>query len=300
VAGVPPEKPDDLMKTSPWLVLAALLALVFTLATSLATRATVWHRSNESGGVFGMLLGDSRELFANQSFTEADVYFHSGYYPSIFDKNAEDQKEIISASHGKQESEADEMKEDFIGHPKDWIDAFGRNFRITKHMHLESGKEREILPWLRLAAELNPHKVEVYTVGSYFLFEHLKQPEVAATFLREGLRNNPGNCEILFALGRVYYLGEQDVNRARNVWNFGVQKYRLWPEAAQKKNELIYEQLAGNLGKLEEAEGNYQKAIDWLQSVQKVSPAPEEIEKQIEAVRKKMSVPPPAIPSARP
>ena len=30
-------------------------------------------------------MGDSRRLFANQFFVEADVYFHSGYYPTIFD-----------------------------------------------------------------------------------------------------------------------------------------------------------------------------------------------------------------------
>ena len=119
------------MKTSPWIILAALFALIFTLATGLSPRAAEWSRGQQSGGFAGMIFGDSRQLFANQSFTEADVYFHSGYYPSIFDKNAEDQKEIITASHGSKESEEDEKKDDFLGHPKDWIDAFGRNFRIT-------------------------------------------------------------------------------------------------------------------------------------------------------------------------
>ena len=31
-------------------------------------------------------MGDSRQLFANHFFTKADVYFHSGYYPSVFDQ----------------------------------------------------------------------------------------------------------------------------------------------------------------------------------------------------------------------
>lgn len=276
------------MKTSPWLVLIVLVALAFTLATALAPRAEAWGQNNKSGGFIGMLLGDSRQLFANQSFTEADVYFHSGFYPSIFDQNAQEQKEIITASHGSKESEEDEKNENFLGEPKDWIDAFGRNFRLTQHIHLENGQEREILPWLRLAADLNPHKVEVYTVGAFFLFDHLKKAEAAAAFLREGLKNNPGNCDILFALGRIYYFGFHDTNRARNVWTFGVDKYRQWPEDAQKKNELIYEQFAGNLAKLEEAEGHYQKAIDWLESVQKVSPAPESLQIQIDDLKQKL------------
>ena len=31
-------------------------------------------------------MGDSQQLFANHFFTKADVYFHSGYYPSVFDQ----------------------------------------------------------------------------------------------------------------------------------------------------------------------------------------------------------------------
>ena len=33
-----------------------------------------------------VLLGDGRKLFANHFFVKADVSFHSGYYPSIFDQ----------------------------------------------------------------------------------------------------------------------------------------------------------------------------------------------------------------------
>ena len=137
-----------------------------------------------------------------------------------------------------------------------------------------------------MAADLNPHKVEVYTVGAYFLYDHLHNQEAAAQFLREGLRNNPGDCDILFALGRIYYLGFHDVSRARNVWQFGVQKYDLWTPEAKQKNELIYEELAGNLADLEYVAGNHQKAVEWLESVKKVSPAPDEVQKQIEAIRR--------------
>jgi hypothetical protein len=204
VVRFPPQKPDDLMKLSPLLALVALLALAFTLATGLASRADRWSRRDQSGNLFGMLFGDGRKLFANQFFTMADVYFHSGYYPSVFDQKSAAEKEIISASHGKKETEDDEKNEDFLGKPKDWIDAFGRHFRITQHTHLENHTEREILPWLRLAADLDPQKIETFTVGAFFLREHLNRPDQAEAFLREGLRNNPANCEILFELGRIY------------------------------------------------------------------------------------------------
>jgi two-component SAPR family response regulator len=83
-------------------------------------------------------------------------------------------------------------------------------------------------------------------------------------------------------------LGFHDANRARNVWIYGIGKYHQWPEEARKKNELIYEQLAGNLAKLEETEGHYQRAIEWLESVQKVSPVPENMQSQIDELKQKL------------
>lgn len=284
------------MKISPLLVLTALLALAFTLATGLASRAEGWSVRAKSDNVFGMMFGDGRKLFANHFFTMADVYFHSGYYPSVFDKNAEEQKEIISASHGKKESEEDEKNEDFLGKPKDWIDAFGRHFRITEHTHLEHGSEREILPWLRLAADLDPQKIDTYTVGAFFLREHMGRTQEAEAFLREGLRNNPDSCEILFELGRLYRDGLHDAGRARNVWELGIKKFLLRSSEQQKEDKLVLDDLAVNLARLEEDAGNYGQAIKWFQLAQTVSPLPESLQKQIDEVQKKLDAAPPPVP----
>ncbi len=32
-----------------------------------------------------VLMGDSRRMFANHFFVKADAYFHSGFYPTVFD-----------------------------------------------------------------------------------------------------------------------------------------------------------------------------------------------------------------------
>jgi len=284
------------MKISPLLVLAALLALAFTLATGLASRAEGWSVRAKSDNVFGMMFGDGRKPFANHFFTMADVYFHSGYYPSVFDKNAAEQKEIISASHGKKESEEDEKNEDFLGKPKGWIDAFGRHFRITQHTHLENNNEREILPWLRLAADLDPQKIETYTVGAFFLREHMGRTQEAEAFLREGLRNNPDSCEILFELGRLYRDGLHDSGRARNVWELGIKKFQLRSPEQQKEDKLVLDNLAVNLARLEEDAGNYAQAIHWFRLAQTVSPLPESLQKQIDEVQKMLDAAPPLVP----
>ncbi|MDR3456928.1 MAG: hypothetical protein P4N60_05740 [Verrucomicrobiae bacterium] len=277
------------MKASPFFILAGLATLAFTLAVKLEPEAAGWTQGQNSGNFLGLMFGDGRKLLANQFFTMADVYFHSGYYPSIFDKNSSEQKEIISASHGKKETEEDEKNEDFLGRPKDWIDAFGRNFKITTHTHLEHGNEREILPWLRLAADLDPHKIDTFTVGAFFLRDHLNRPDQAEAFLREGLRQNPDSAELLFELGRFYNDSAHEVDRARNVWELGVRKFLQASPADQKEDKLIFEEIVVHLAYLEEQSGNYAQAINWFRAAQKVSPNPGALEAQIVEIQKKIS-----------
>jgi len=283
------------MKAFPYLVLALVLTVCFTLATGIEPRAATWSNRAKSDNVFSLLFGDGRRLFANQFFTMADVYFHSGYYPSVFDLREEGQKEIVEESHGHTDSPEDEIKEDFLGKPKDWIDRFGRHFRITKHTHLGGGNEREMLPWLRLAADMDPQKIETYTVGSFFLREHLNRPREAEAFLREGLRNNPNSYEILFELGRLYDENYHDTDRARDVWLLALdrwdEQFKNDPKGA-KENKLAYEGITVHLAQLEREAGNWQQAIHWFQDEQKVSPDPNALQKRIDEIKKKMAAQP--------
>jgi len=281
------------MKASPYLVLALALTACFTLATGIEPRAHggTWSNRVKSDNVFSLLFGDGRRLFANQFFTMADVYFHSGYYPSIFDLRDEGTKAIVTATQGQAENEEEERKADFLGKPTDWVDRFGRNFRITEHTHLEHTQEREILPWLRLAADMDPQKIETYTVGSFFLRTHLNRPREAEAFLREGLRNNPNSFEILFELGRLYDENDHDTDRARNVWELALYKWAKDPEAV-KDNKRAFGGITDHLAQLEREAGNWQQAIKWFQAAQKVSPDPNALQQRINEIKKKMAAQP--------
>jgi hypothetical protein len=278
------------MKASPYLVLALVLTVCFTLATGIEPRAATWSNRSKSDNVFSMLFGDGRRLFANQFFTMADVYFHSGYYPSIFDLREEGPKEIVAESHGHTDSPEDEIKEDFLGKPKDWIDRFGRHFRITEHTHLEHGNEREILPWLRLAADMDPQKIETYTVGSFFMRLHLNQPREAEAFLREGLRNNPDSYEILFELGRLYNENYHDAGRARTSGNSLRRWLQLDPQA-QKENKLGFEEITVHLAQLERTPATG-AGHPLVSSRPKVSPDPNALQQQIDEIKKTMAAQP--------
>ena len=277
-------------RTSSILVLTLLLVICFSLATMLQPRAATWSRSAQSGSVLKVLLGDGRRLFARQFYEQADVSFHSGYYPSIFDVREKPKDSPMAGGHAEHD-EAEHERQMAMGQPQDWIEAFGRHFRVTEHTHLEHGQEREILPWLRLSAELDPQRVETYTVASYWLCKRLGKVKEAEEFLRDGLRNNPNSYEILYELGRLYSEEKHEPDRARNIWDLALARWTS-QEAGKKEPDLFQlDQIAVHLAALEDQAGNYQRAIGLFELAKKASPHPVGLQNQIDEIRRKMSAP---------
>ncbi|MGO9585079.1 MAG: tetratricopeptide repeat protein [Limisphaerales bacterium] len=285
-----------------FLLFIALLVLCFGLAASLVPQFQSMRLSRASGDIFNVLLGDSRVLFANHFYVKADEYYHSGYYPTIFDNRdafetphmAEDTGAVNSKNHGPEEG--------FLGPPRDWIEAFGRHFFPDRHTHLDEGgptddlgssdSVREILPWLKLSADLDPDNVQTYTVTAFWLRVRMHKIVEADTFLHEGLRQNPDSYDILFELGRLYYENYHDTNRARNVWKQAVRKWLALTPERQKENKLIFEQITTNLGKLESDAGNYGQAVNWFQAAKTVSLTPGDLQNRIDEIKKKMAAQP--------
>ena len=284
------------------LLLVALLVSCFGLAAHLEPQFQAWQGSRASGDIFNVVLGDSRRMFANSFYVKADEYYHSGYYPTMFDDNAAFQTTHMAADTGAVNDKNRGDEHGFLGPTRNWIDAFGRHFFPDRHTHLDTGgadddlsgseNVREILPWLKLSADLDPDNVQTYTVTAFWLRMRMNNVKEADAMLHEGLRNCPDSYDILFELGRLYYESYHDTDRARNVWEAGV---RLWlkiyptldPEA-QKDNRLIMEQLTTHLAKLEEDAGNLPKAIDWFQVAQKVSVSPDVIQQQVNRLKGKL------------
>lgn len=267
-----------------WLVLLGVVC--FSLATVVQPLAATWSRTAQSGGMLKLALGDGRRLFGNHFFVQADVSFHSGYYPSIFDAADKPKTSAMAAEQGGHD-EDEHVRAMAMGRPRDRIEAFGRNFRITDHTHLANGQEREILPWLRLSAELDPQRVETYTVASYWLCKRLGKVNEAEAFLREGLRNNPGSPEILYELGRLYAEDRKDASRARNVLDLALTRWNAQEASKPEPNLFLLEQIAVRLGNLEEDAGNFTRAIHLLELARKASPHPETLQSRIQELRQK-------------
>src|SRR6185436_8710634 len=207
--------------------------------------------------------------------------------------------------------------------PRDWIEAFGRHFYPAEHSHLgegthscgadcdhahapgehteschhvhgpdcdhekktEDGDEREMLPWLKLAATLDPEMPESYVVAAFWLRNHLGKVDDAEKFLRDGLRANPGNPEMLLELGRIFKENRNDAVRARNVWEIAAQNWEKTEANKPDHQILVYAQLLGNLAKLEEEQKNYARAIEYLTRLIQFSPNKASLEKWIGDLR---------------
>jgi len=279
----------------PSLILLLLLVVCFCLATYLEPRTSALVRHGKTGDILKMVLGDSQRMFANHFFVKADVYFHRGYYPSFIQQSyAQTPMEVHIAEHhdGKEdEGEAAHEKEmDFLGKPRDWIDRFGRNFYPSTHSHRDKpGEAREILPWLRLSAELDPHHIETYTVAAYWLILNMGKINEAEQFLREGLRANPDSYEILFTLGKLYSENRHDPTVARNLWELALRRWNEQDDAGKEPDLGAYDEIVAHLANLEERQGNLREALAYLEVEKEVSPVPDVIQKTIEDIKKKIA-----------
>jgi len=289
-----------------YLTLCGLFVLCFGLAAYLDTWFQCWQGNRaKSADVLSVMLGDGRRIFARHFFVKADAYFHSGYYPTVFDNRQAFQTPHVAEDAGAVGGSNEGDEEHFLGRPRDWIDGFSRKFFPSVHTHLDEGgaqghesdsgdlggssEVREILPWLRLSASLDPERVETYTVTAYWLRQRMGKVDEAEQFLRDGLRANPNSYEILFELGRVCSENRHDIARARNLWEAALIKWEKSEAHKEKPDKFLLIQIISHLAVLEQSEQNYEKALVLMDLWKQWSPTPDEVQKRIDETRQEMA-----------
>jgi tetratricopeptide (TPR) repeat protein len=279
-------------------MLIFLLVSCFSLTVWLEPRreAKSDERDPASGSVMGSLLGDGRKFVADYFNTEADVYFHSGYYPSVFDEARAQEEAESDVSHPEEAGGGQEEK-GFMGKPLDWIDAFSRHFRPSRHIHLHGDQVGEMLPWMKLSAELDPHRIQSYLTAAYWLRRSLHKSADAEDFIRQGLRANSRSPDLLYTLGQIYLEDRQDYPHAKNLF---IAAMRCWherddpkPEVAKNGGEsrdyLLLESILGGLIKNEMAAGQPRQALEYMKILKANASDPAGVQKQIDQLQAKLN-----------
>lgn len=281
-------------------MLVFLMVVCATLATSLHQRITDIYKTDQSrDGLMKTVLGDGRRMFANHFFNKADLYFHSGYYPTFIEQayssqnqqkeEKEHHDELRGSDHDEEHEHEHEKAMDLRGRPADWIDRFGRHFYSSTHSHLDKpGEAREILPWLRISADLDPQHIDTYIVGAYWMRVHLNKIDEAEKFLREGLQANPNSFEILRDLGQLYYENRHDPARARNIWELGLRRWYEQDDAGKNPDIEPFREMIADLAHLEEEQGNLAEALSYREVEVEVSPVPEAVQEHVDDLKKKL------------
>lgn len=289
----------------------AFALAAFTISTFLAPDVVSGSgQRSRSGNVFALALGEGRKILAYEFFVKADAYFHSGYYPSFFDQANGFKSPHMAADADAIADENDEHGEEFEGQPRDLIERIGRQFRPATHTHLDeggstatgdeeghehehgvelgdSGDVREILPWLRLSASLDPSREETYTTTAYWLRSRMDRVDEAEKFLREGLRHNPQSYAILFELGRIADENRKDPDRARRLWELALRRWNETQAKEEQPDRFGLGHIVMGLGALAERESKVGEAIHYFTILKTVSPNPDGIQKRIDELKAK-------------
>jgi tetratricopeptide (TPR) repeat protein len=268
------------------------LTLAFSLAAKIGPQVEQRLVANGEGDddPVARWLGDSRRMFANSFFVKADAYFHSGYYPTIYDNNAPFKTPHIGEDSSTMESKNSGDETTIFSHPNNWVERFDLNFFPSYHTHLDEGgvdgngasEVKEIMPWLKISAELDQHHVETYLVTAYWLRVRMHKVDDAENFLRDGLRANPGSAAILYELGQLYFEDRKSPDQARNLYLAALESWGKENSGKDEQDKFLFSHITSALFKLEKQQGNIPQAIEYLQLLKKVSPNPDGIQKQID------------------
>ena len=280
------------------LILILLFVSCFSLAAWLEPRHTeALNATGPSGSVLASLLGDGRKGAADYFAIQADVYFHSGYYPSMFDQARAQEVQDSDISHPEEKGEAKQEEKGFMGEPRDWIERFSRNFHPSHHTHLHGDAVAEMLPWLKLSAELDPQRIQSYLVTSYWLREGLGKSADAEDFIRDGLRNNPHSPDLLFVLGQIYLEDHKDYPRAKNIFLAAKKEWHKRDDSKpvvskngeETKDLLLLGNIFRGLVKEEESVGNLEQALRYLQELKPDAAEPDAVQKRIDELQARIN-----------
>jgi len=198
------------------LVLIGIWVCAVTAGMLLAGSPTL--RSHGGQDLMALVFGESRGVLSKKLVEKADLYYHGGVgwqgeCPGLHDPAPA--ADGLALLHSTQEPHADgheheDEHEDghaHAGHAPasfDWWTIINEHRHPHGHLHLHGERyEKEVLPWVWMAAKSDPGNTLAYNVGGYWLAKRLNRPEKALELLRDGIAHNPDDFELELTRGSV-------------------------------------------------------------------------------------------------
>ena len=224
----------------PWVALAANFAGAFALGCFLTASAPPGDPGG--GGVADLIFGSSRQALSADLYEQSDTFFHRGV--------------PHNARHVSMNG---------------WIQRLCDDISPEEHRHTEGTASAEIIPWLKLATDADPHNIDAWLVSAYWLETGLGRSDLAEKALREAQRSNPDDYRILLERARLCIRA----GRFGDAGNILDAALRRWPSGADPSDRqalLDKAELFSDLGFLDELNGQTNKAVTALKNVLAIFP----------------------------
>jgi len=252
-------------------VKSAILAIPL-LATTVGIGQFAHHVPGLNGGgceqddLLGQLFGSGRKALSHRFVDRADLYFHGG----------------VHDGHQHEELFCDEEHDDddapLDGGAKSFWAWLNGHIHPSGNAHLKGERyEKEVIPWIWAAIAADPHNVDAYLVGSYWLTRRMHKPEEALKLLARGVENNSDVCELDMARAEVC-LSLKDDGAALDSLRDAEAKWRARPDAMDDPRSrevggrvLVYLGiLAERAGDTAQAAARYREALPLIRVKERV------------------------------
>lgn len=234
------------IRQTPFLLTSTLMLLVLSVfcASCLLTAANVPSRITNSGStsLAAAIMDAGRTTLGAWLYEKADLYFHMGK-----------PRRVDLAFTGTMFQNISEV----LG--------------PTEHVHLESDRVVEVVPWLWMASRADPNNIQHYLVASFWLAHEAGQSDLARDLLAEARWNNPFSYPIAME-DALIALKHGDVHDAATQLNAGL---AFWEISNNKESEEARQDRARMLlyrALLAEADGDRAAAVTDLEGILELFP----------------------------
>lgn len=240
----------------PLSILTLMLTATFSISCML-TAKNMPARILEHGetSLAAVILDAGRTSLSVYLYEKADLYFHMG----------KERKVNLAFSD-------------------DWYQRIRTSLNPAEHVHRSGEQVKEIMPWLWLAAQADPHNIMHYVVASFWLAHEAGRPDIARQLLAQARWQNPFNYTIAMEDALIcLHLGHAD--EAASLLDAGL---AFWPGKANPEDEEILNDKSRMLlyrALLHEASGNTEAAINNLNEIIMAFPDRKEIRSRIEELK---------------